>query len=158
MHTITLMHTVRGRLQRKLFYTKIYPTKYFQRENFAIYGTCHNSVSITIRCSTIFTLVVTELSAVMLHCKSYGQDWVVLIRDIHRICSARMTNRHPDVASSPGHSHLFNVTRRKGRRPGIRNHVSEPSVEGWWKGEKSCVGTVMIYVVYCPHIRLPVPY
>ena len=34
-----LMHTVRGRLQRKLFYTKIYPTKYFQRENFAIYGT-----------------------------------------------------------------------------------------------------------------------
>ena len=33
------MHTVRGRLQRKLFYTKIYPTKYFQRENFAIYGT-----------------------------------------------------------------------------------------------------------------------
>ena len=37
-YTITLMHTVRGRLQRKLFYTKIYPTKYFQRENFAIYG------------------------------------------------------------------------------------------------------------------------
>ena len=35
------MHTVRGRLQRKLFYTKIYPTKYFQRENFAIYGNGH---------------------------------------------------------------------------------------------------------------------
>ena len=28
-----------------------------------------------------------------------------------------------DLASSPGHSHLFNVARRKGRGPGIRCHV-----------------------------------
>ena len=29
------------------------------------------------------------------------------------------------VASSPGHSHLFNVARRKGGGPGTRRHVRE---------------------------------
>ena len=29
------------------------------------------------------------------------------------------------VASSPGHSHVFNVTRRKGGGPGARAHVSD---------------------------------
>ena len=29
------------------------------------------------------------------------------------------------VASSPGHSHVFNVTRRKGGGPGTRSHVME---------------------------------
>jgi hypothetical protein len=28
------------------------------------------------------------------------------------------------IASSPGHSHIFNVARRKEGRPGSRNHVS----------------------------------
>jgi hypothetical protein len=35
------------------------------------------------------------------------------------------SKRADTVASSPGHSHVFNVTRRKGGEPGTRSHVSD---------------------------------
>ena len=38
------------------------------------------------------------------------------------------------LASSPGHSHLFNVTRRKRRGPGIRCHVINVTrIKGGWR-------------------------
>ena len=39
------------------------------------------------------------------------------------------------LASSPGHSQLFNVARRKTGEPGSRSHVRVIYVEGWWKGD-----------------------
>ena len=50
------------------------------------------------------------------------------------------------VASSPGHSHVFNVARRKEGRPGRRNHVSAiaqslctQSIEPYPNREKLCL-------------------
>ena len=45
------------------------------------------------------------------------------------------TGLGPYVASSPGHSQLFNVARLKTGEPGSRNHVRVTYVEGWWKDD-----------------------
>ena len=79
---ITLMHTVRGRLQRKLFYTKLYPTKYFQRENFAIYGISYYCTILSYRTAAVSlpycTTVLLYYTTVSLHALLYYCTTVLL--------------------------------------------------------------------------------
>ena len=47
---------------------------------------------------------------------------------------------HEILASSPGHSYVFNVTHRKGRGPGTQPHMSDVSPGTNLETTELCVG------------------
>ena len=76
--------------------------------------------------------IVSSAKANMLECKRMSEsescsplkENLERTRDVHSKVHEQFTTW---VASSPGHSHVFNVTRRQGGGPGARAHVSEIS-------------------------------